>query len=1740
MSNSYRIRTEVGVDKSVQVYLDQDFEFLEILSLKLLQSEIYTRPCSDYGVVVGRISVNNGFGVPNAKVSVFIPLSDEDEQNEIISSLYPYKRVGDVNEDGYKYNLLPYKQQHGGHTPTGTFFDRTDILTDSTLIQVFDKYYKYTARTNDSGDFMIFGVPVGTHTIHIDIDVSDIGEFSLFPQDLVRMGRATENQVSGSRFKSSTNLNELPQIISIDRTVEVEPLWGEEDLCNIGITRSDFDLTDGLNFKIEPTAVFMGSLISSNESLAQKRNCKPRLKQGKLCSLVAGPGEILAIRQNVFTDVNGRPGLERFDLDEGGQVIDDNGTWLVEVPMNLDYVVTNEFGEQVISNDPTKGIPTKAKYRFKVKWNQPPTLRDPVKRGYFLVPNIKEYGWTTANDNDPLLSSLTSQQYDEAIKSYAFSLDWNDYGDTGTTVGQEMIQEAISCEDRFYEFTYNKVYTVSQFIDQFRKGIVSNRIIAIKDILEDTCESDNNKFPTNDANYRVDILYLFFYIFIFVMRYVLYLLLIIAHVLAFIAWILGFLLVLIIVPIYVAYILICKFIVFVISLLNGIYLPLGIGSIFNIEDNFSPCPTKEDLQELVYTLTHLYEYFTNLNLPNLTYPDCELCDCKVGEPALEGTPTPPSPINVSTTPSTLAGPASLLSPYPISSNYNTTAISAPGLGGTPNPNIIPQIMTGPSDVRTPRSYTYNQFGSDPITKTIGFTNTLPINERLNLFNVKAKFFNNTPGGGVNQIKATFNVDANIPTVKYHYDNMLVISCSQNTLSNFPTGKLITFQDPKKSKDINLTGLTSLNQYGTPSSTGETTGTVVGTGVNAYTQETITVTCADPVSNVGGSINVNYVITGKTNDSLYHKFPIDIEYFQVITAMTYSTYSSLASNALTNSLYQRVFNTQTPIIFFNRERGCYYGTQGFNQMTTFNQYDQQVLVFLVRGVDPYATRNKNRYDLNKLFGHSNFGDNPSLIFEGMYKPNIPIQPNIKPTEHSLYASDVYSTQTGSYPGNLYFKSFHYKPSVIGDGRFSAFTSTLPNYYSKMSNTNNVATYTFPSGDGLTMNSGSSPINCLIKDFNQLRQISNADTCPQSTFSPDLASCDTIVINGSQFVGARGYLNGEVVDGGAVMAQPYNQYYYSCAFSNINYFNRCCRPSGGYDFPGYYYTGIYSSTYTYNQTVGTDNRQIVMRSERLPTSTTLQGTNPLQSNTSFSLFQVSDDGSFTTNENIQSGGSPNFGGSDADQPDSSQLSTAVFDSFSCPNLIPLKCYETAGTEIAIRPTTDTCYKTDVPEINFLGTTLAKPAKIMDNGCYRVVTSIFFTLFLDFEILTEWVSRIQIMFAACRNVWSHMFTNNWINGTLYAFPINNDRFFTSPSSSNPNQPYSLYCKKTMVLHPTNNYYYRCSPYAQNVQKFIGAPPGETGSGNDRNIMFPTTIMDLGPKNTYIQELVMSDKYDGYVVDKLSPTTFGDVEELLNLFIITRLTGLSFLQNFFGLGGTTVLSYFSRQPLMVDSDYAQAISVNSELGVAPFQAENYPATSLGQDPIYFNDAASDQRIFGVFFSSDTQLRDWITPKRTIIVPNGDPINDCVFNNFGSKSQVVPFYQWGLSPNTSAPNIFGSQNNNWYTGNNVDGGQGFLKYRYQDMDRLLPQSRYFRTNNTNSQSYFPGYIYSVTPSSNPLTNTFDLSPLVTSWSQNAPLTDQFTVGAPFHFYFGLKKGKSSWDRFASKYLDLENIDING
>ena len=139
MTKTYRLKAQPTKDQNLRINVTQDFDFLEILSLKLRQEDVYTRFCADYGVVAGRVDVYGGYGVPNANVSIFVPLDAIDENDPIISTLYPYKRPDQKNEDGYRYNLLPYVKEYGGHSPTGTFPDVEDVLTRNEVLEVYEK-----------------------------------------------------------------------------------------------------------------------------------------------------------------------------------------------------------------------------------------------------------------------------------------------------------------------------------------------------------------------------------------------------------------------------------------------------------------------------------------------------------------------------------------------------------------------------------------------------------------------------------------------------------------------------------------------------------------------------------------------------------------------------------------------------------------------------------------------------------------------------------------------------------------------------------------------------------------------------------------------------------------------------------------------------------------------------------------------------------------------------------------------------------------------------------------------------------------------------------------------------------------------------------------------------------------------------------------------------------------------------------------------------------------------------------------------------------------------------------------------------------------------------------------------------------------------------------------------------------------------------------------------------------------
>jgi hypothetical protein len=278
---------------------------------------------------------------------------------------------------------------------------------------------------------------------------------------------------------------------------------------------------------------------------------------------------------------------------------------------------------------------------------------------------------------------------------------------------------------------------------------------------------------------------------------------------------------------------------------------------------------------------------------------------------------------------------------------------------------------------------------------------------------------------------------------------------------------------------------------------------------------------------------------------------------------------------------------------------------------------------------------------------------------------------------------------------------------------------------------------------------------------------------------------------------------------------------------------------------------------------------------------------------------------------------------------------------------------------------------------------------------------------------------------------------------------------------------------------------------------------------------------KDIFYSEITFDSTTKGYIIPNINPTSYGDTSDLINLFVISRITDDKFLRNVISFGDNGINQLFSRgnedtfiKNRRIDGDLAQLMSINSEIGNINFSPEYYdsepgasnvPATILG--------TASNPTI-AVWFSStteDLQTKDYLTPGR-INFRGTDDIGYYPYP-YGIKSQVVPFYQWRLN-NTNL--IFGNQYNTWATSQS----DIVQNVRYQSLDRYASDTPYFYSDNSESNDLNArGYIFNVNGTVGDGT-----------YKSTGALKQKFVVGAPFQFYFGTIVGETALNKFKTKY----------
>ena len=270
-------------------------------------------------------------------------------------------------------------------------------------------------------------------------------------------GYTIEQFENPNKFKDGTQYDNLSQVFTQDQVVNVIPFWGNTEEGNeIGITRADMSIA----FKFEPTCVFIGSVVSDNASNGISRKCIPTNTMGAMDEMVTGEGTIEMIRKT--------PGgaVEEFQI-KGTQLINENGVWCYQIPMNLDFMMTDEYGNMVPTDNPDKGIPTRTRVRFRVSMQDNELNTDNYFRCKVLVPNRSGLNESGGPDYD-----------------------------FGTNTR----------EDSFRDLYWNYVYSVKSYIPRFQKTsqVKTERFTGIKHC---NIYGNNNPMPYN--NIRIKIPFMF-------------------------------------------------------------------------------------------------------------------------------------------------------------------------------------------------------------------------------------------------------------------------------------------------------------------------------------------------------------------------------------------------------------------------------------------------------------------------------------------------------------------------------------------------------------------------------------------------------------------------------------------------------------------------------------------------------------------------------------------------------------------------------------------------------------------------------------------------------------------------------------------------------------------------------------------------------------------------------------------------------------------------------------------------------------------------------------------------------------------------------------------------------------------------------------------------------------------------------------------------------------------------------
>jgi hypothetical protein len=221
-----------------------------------------------------------------------------------------------------------------------------------------------------------------------------------------------------------------------------------------------------------------------------------------------------------------------------------------------------------------------------------------------------------------------------------------------------------------------------------------------------------------------------------------------------------------------------------------------------------------------------------------------------------------------------------------------------------------------------------------------------------------------------------------------------------------------------------------------------------------------------VSSIGGTAIIDDKKIVKGIAFKRYEFPLDIEYCQVLTAVTITletrfgqpfikTNPEFPLTSAPESFWNIINRNQIGYWFQSNETNPWRFGGGLlnpptptfvtNPLVTLDDLSSKTILILQRGVDPYSPKYINRYQIGNLFGNSE--NDPNFIFTASTRLNVPIQ--------SLPQNSTISVQNHKNSDEIFYPSVFFEPGIPSS--LFPVTSSNPGYSYSSYTTSNVGYY-----------------------------------------------------------------------------------------------------------------------------------------------------------------------------------------------------------------------------------------------------------------------------------------------------------------------------------------------------------------------------------------------------------------------------------------------------------------------------------------------------------------------------------------------------------------------------------------------------------------------------------------------------------------------------------------------------------